>query len=306
MIFDSQYIKDFIMTLKFQEFKSENTLESYNRDLLALFNFCEDKNNSILNELAIFNYIDYLVVEKNLSARSQSRSISSIKKFSSYLLQKKISSVNYADNLELPKKPKDLPKALNHEILNKIINDTSLVDSSEELARTILIVFYATGLRISELINLTISDLEENQGQALRVKGKGSKFRLVPLGSVASEVLTNHISLLKSNPKYKNSDLHYIFPSIKKNKKGEYSNITRQYVYNIIHNLGLKYGVEITPHKLRHSFATELVKNKADLRTVQLMLGHSDIATTQIYTKIADEQAYNSLLLNHPLVKAKT
>lgn len=303
MRFDSNYIQDFIMTLKFQEFKSENTLESYNRDLLALFNFCNDKNNNVLNEKALFDYLNYLVQEKNFSARSQSRVISAVKKFCTFLVQKKITEVNYATNLELPKKPKDLPKALNHEILNKIINDNSLDSNADKLARVILIVFYATGLRISELVNLTISDLEEHDGKALKVKGKGSKMRLVPLGKLAAEVLANHINSLKHDERYKNSDLHFVFPSTKKGKNGAYNAITRQYVYTIIHSLGLQYGVEITPHKLRHSFATELVKNKADLRTVQLMLGHSDLATTQIYTKIADEQAYNALLTNHPLVK---
>ncbi|HAG52204.1 MAG TPA: hypothetical protein DCL21_00255 [Alphaproteobacteria bacterium] len=303
MKFEQDYIQDFIKTLQFQEFKSANTLESYTRDLDAFYGFCKATNDEKLSEKIVFEYLNYIVTKKHFSARSQSRTISCLKKFCNFLVQKNIADLNYATNLELPKKPKDLPKAINHEVLQKIINDNSLAEYSEKLARTILIVFYATGLRISELINLTVSDLEENQAKALKVKGKGGKFRLVPLGTIATEVLTNHLNEIKKDERYANSDLHFIFPSIKKSKDGKYKNVTRQYVYTIIHKLGLKYGIEISPHKLRHSFATELVKNNADLRTVQLMLGHSDLATTQIYTKIADEQAYNALLANHPLAK---
>ena len=303
MIFDKSYIQDFITTLKFQEFKSENTLESYNRDLLAFFNFCEQNYSKNLSQEVVLRYLTHLVEDRCFSARSQSRVISCLKKFCQYLVRKNITSVNFAANLELPKKPKDLPKAINHDILKQIINDELLSIESEKLARTILIVFYATGLRISELIKLTVTDLEENDGKALKVKGKGSKFRLVPLGNLGAEVLANHLNSLKHDDRYKNSDLHYVFASKKKSKNGTYSHITRQYVYKIIHDLGAKYGIDLSPHKLRHSFATELVKNKADLRTVQLMLGHSDLSTTQIYTKIADQQAYNSLLSNHPLAK---
>lgn len=303
MIFEERYIADFITTLKFQEFKSDNTLESYNRDLVSFYNFYTNNNYSNLTEKVIFNYIDFIVNEKFLSARSQSRIISCLKKFCQFLVKKRHTDINFAANLELPKKPKDLPKAINHNVLQKIINDDSNLTETESLARTILIVFYSTGLRISELIKLTVTDLEENNAQALKVKGKGNKFRLVPLGQLATKVITSHINNLKHDERYEKSDLHYIFPSVKKSKDGKYSHITRQYVYTIIHKLGEKYSIDLSPHKLRHSFATELVKNQADLRTVQLMLGHSDLSTTQIYTKVADRQAYNSLLANHPLSK---
>lgn len=301
MKFDQEYIIDFIKTLKFQEFKSINTLQAYERDINGLFNYCKGE----LTEKKVFAYIDYLVTEKYIAPRTQSRIISAIKKFCLFLVQKNYSQVNFASNLELPKKPRDLPKAVNHEILAKII-EHSPANETEKLAKTILVVFYATGLRISELLNLTVSDLEENQGQALKVKGKGNKVRLVPLGAVATEVLTAHLNYIKHDERYSKADLHFIFPSIKKGKNGKFGTISRQYVYKIIHDLGAKFGLNLSPHKLRHSFATELVKNKADLRTVQLMLGHSDLATTQIYTKIADEQAYNSLLQNHPLVKKQS
>ena len=298
MILQQDYLTDFIQTLKFQEFKSVNTLQAYERDINGLFDFCQGE----INEKIIFDYINFLVNEKYIAARSQSRIISAIKKFCLFLVQKNYTQTNFAVNLELPKKPKDLPKAVNHQVLQQIINDDAS-NITEKLAKTILIVFYATGLRISELLNLTISDLEENQAKALKVKGKGNKVRLVPLGEVATEALTNHLNDIKHDDRYKKSDLHYVFPSTKPSKDGKYKAISRQYVYKIIHELGAKYGLDLSPHKLRHSFATELVKNQADLRTVQLMLGHSDLATTQIYTKIADEQAYNALLSNHPLAK---
>lgn len=300
MKLQQEQIVEFIKILKFQEFKSANTIESYNRDINALFEFC----NGELNEKQLFKYIDYLVNVRCFAARSQSRVISSIKKFCLFLVQKNYSQINFAANLELPKKPKDLPKAVNHQVLQEIINH-SPNSQQEKLAKTILIVFYATGLRISELLNLTVSDLEENQAKALKVKGKGNKVRLVPLGEVATEVLTSHLNEIKHDKRYEKSDLHYVFPSTKLSKNGKYKSISRQYVYKIIHDLGFVYGLNLSPHKLRHSFATELVKNKADLRTVQLMLGHADISTTQIYTKIADEQAYNALLSNHPLSKVK-
>jgi integrase/recombinase XerD len=303
MILQQEYLPEFIKLLKFQEFKSVNTLKSYTQDLQGFYNYLEEKHNNQISEKAIFEYIDYLVEVKCFAARTQSRIISSIKKFCLFLVQKNYSKINFASNLELPKKPKDLPKAIDHNILQNIINDTNLATEPEKLARTILIVFYATGLRISELLSLTLSDLENNQAQAIKVKGKGNKERLVPLGVIATEVLTNHLNSIKKNPKYKNADMHYVFPSVQKSKNGKYNAISRQYVYTIIHALGLKYGINLSPHKLRHSFATQLVKNQADLRTVQLMLGHSDLSTTQIYTKIADEQAYNSLLSNHPLAK---
>lgn len=298
MILTQEYLTEFIKVLKFQEFKSVNTLQAYERDINGLLDFCQGE----ITEKIVFDYINFLVNEKYIAPRSQSRIISAIKKFCLFLVQKNYTKTNFAVNLELPKKPKDLPKAVNHQVLQQIINDETS-NATEKLAKTILIVFYATGLRISELLNLTISDLEENQAKALKVKGKGNKVRLVPLGSVATEALTNHLNLIKHDERYEKSDLHYVFPSTKANKNGKYKAISRQYVYKIIHELGAKYGLDLSPHKLRHSFATELVKNQADLRTVQLMLGHSDLATTQIYTKIADEQAYNALLSNHPLAK---
>ncbi|MCP4354640.1 MAG: tyrosine-type recombinase/integrase [Proteobacteria bacterium] len=302
MKLELEYLVSFKKYLKFQEFKSEATIRSYNSDLKALYLYLK-QNNLEFNEDVVFLYVEHLSKDRAFTWRSQSRVISSIKSFCKYLLLKNLASDNFARDVEFPKKGRDLPKAITHNILQKVIEDDSLQGKTAVLARTILIVFYATGLRISELIKLTVSDLEENQGKALKVKGKGGKFRLVPLGEIAAEVLSVHLSEVKNNFKYANSDIHYVFQSVKKNKAGKYGHITRQHVYKLIKSLGIKYGVDITPHSLRHSFATELVKNDADLRTVQLMLGHSDLSTTQIYTKIADSQAYNSLLQNHPLSK---
>lgn len=303
MYFKSDYIQAFKKYLKFQNFKSENTIQAYSSDLFFLLEYCKKKHSNNLSKQIISDYINYIVENRAFSWRSQSRIISSIRSFGEFLYLKGITQNNLSEDLELPKKARDLPKAINHEVLKKIINDKDLDTDSEKLARIILIVFYATGLRISELIKLTVSDLEENQGKALKVRGKGNKTRLVPLGDTASEILANHLRKVRKDRRYINSDMHYIFPSVKKGKDGKYKHLSRQHVYKIIKSLGFKYGINITPHSLRHSFATELVKNKADLRTVQLMLGHSDLATTQIYTKIADEQAYNSLLSNHPLIK---
>lgn len=286
---------------------TKNTVLSYKKDVEDLYchltkfalNLNEVTHDVLVNFIAELN-------KKNLGAKTISRKISTYRQFFSFLISDGLVSENPASNLIMPKKPQSLPKALSVDALNKLIQ-VSVLDNSKEGSRShaMLEILYSTGMRISELVTLEIKSLEtfsdEMEINSLIIKGKGNKERTVILSNAASIALKKYLEkrsrFLKPGMKS-----NWLFPSC--TKDGKVTHITRQRFGQILKELAKSAGIDtniISPHKIRHSFATHMLENGANLRTVQELLGHSDISSTQIYTKISDVKAKKMLLSKHPL-----
>lgn len=280
------FLNEYLSYLKLEKNLSENTIVSYKNDLMSFSNFLEDnkiEDPSNINVNLIVNFFSKL--EKiGLTSSSAARYFSSIKGFLNYLFANEYIRSNPIEKVNPPKLKKSLPGVLSVSEVEKLL---SLPNTEETLGirdKTILEVFYACGLRISELISLKISDLFLNE-EMIRVLGKGSKERIVPIGSSAINwikiYLTKSRPLLQERMKSEN----YLFL----NNHG--AKLSRMGVWKIVMRYVKDSGIEkhVHPHTFRHSFATHLIEGGADLRSVQEMLGHADISTTQIYTHIDRE-----------------
>jgi len=276
----SDLIDQFINYMRIERGVSENTIEAYSRDLRGLADFIKNKGISLkqINIDILTEYINHL--SKRLSRRSLARSISAIRTFFKFLILEGIIHENPARFLEVPKISKTLPGILNEHEIELLLNQPSSSTPIGLRDKAMIELLYATGVRVSELVNLKLSDIDLNVGY-IKVRGKGSKERFVPIGEKAISVLKEYID--KARAKFdKKKGSPYLFL----NNRGK--PFSRQGFWKILKAYARKAGVKkrITPHIIRHSFATHLLKNGADLRSVQMMLGHSDISTTQIYTHI--------------------
>lgn len=256
---------------------SKNTRNSYLYDLkeLALY---YNKNISYLSKEEIQEYLR----QKKISARSKAHYITVFKSFYNFLVKENIIKENPMETIKMPKLEKKLPEYLSVEEVEKILNIKTNT-AYEKRNKAMLEMLYATGMRISELINLTMSNiyLEEN---LVKVMGKGSKERIIPFNDYAKEYLTHYLEYARPELLgIKTSE--YVFIS------SRHSNISRQAFFKTLKNICKENGIQkdVSPHTLRHSFATHMLHNGADLRIVQELLGHSDIATTQIYTHLTNE-----------------
>jgi len=291
------YLQDFINYLWLEKGLSDNTSAAYRRDLNKFANWLQENHATDLSAASkeqIIAYTSYLM-EQKFSARSVARLTSSLRSFYFYLLEQEIIKVNPTLLLESPKKPKLLPKTLSENDVESLINAPDTSDLLGLRDRTMLEVLYACGLRVSELISLNLTQVNLNQGVILAF-GKGRKERLVPLGEEAIIWLERYLKearglLLGS----KISDVLFV------SKLG--SAMTRHNFWHIIKyhakTAGLNYR-HISPHTLRHAFATHLLNHGADLRSVQLLLGHSDLSTTQIYTHVAKARLKELHAKHHP------
>jgi len=278
-------IKNFIQYLKVEKKVSVNTITSYQRDLDDFKSYLikekiEDLSN-IDNDLLV-NYVATLY-DKNLSKSSIARKISCLKSLFKFLYVKDFLTVNKAALLTLPKITKKVPEYLDN---NEIINFLGTFDESTLLNKrnkVMVFLMYYTGTRVSELINIKLSQLFLND-KYLRIKGKGNKERVIPLNDMIIEVLEEY----QANTRRDILDLNYS-DYLFVNEKG--NPITRQGFFKIIkkHCLIANINKNVSPHTLRHSFATHLLNNGVDLRSVQVLLGHSDISTTQIYTHVNND-----------------
>ncbi len=274
----------FLYHLRVERGLAENSIKSYSRDLAKFFNFLEQKSISPLN-VTKDNISEYIAsLHSSLSARSIARNQSALKMFFKFLVSDRKIEDSPARLLESMKLPQRLPEVLTQEEVEKLLAQP---DESNELGqrdKAMLELLYATGLRVSELIDLKIINVN-NEAGFIRTMGKGSKERLVPIGDKARDQILEYISdgrliLLKgeSSP--------FLFLNVRGNS------MSRQGFWKIIKKYGLMAGIrkKITPHGLRHSFASHLLEGGADLRSLQVMLGHADISTTQIYTHITRER----------------
>ena len=295
MNWDSSF-KNFKNYLKLERGLSENSIKSYDFDLSLFKKFLDFNqiNDTPINckTETIKNYL-----RKNLSdkkSRSQARSISALKSFFNYLVFEGLIKESPVSNIESPKIETKLPEVLTEDEVSQLIESIDLSHSFGQRNRTIIEVLYGTGIRVSELVNLKLSNIffKEN---ILKITGKGNKERFVPLGKVAStEIKKYKESRYKLKIDDKFSDILFL------NKYGRC--LTRSMIFKIISDASKSISSEkkISPHTLRHSFATHLLKNGADLRTIQLILGHESITTTEIYTHLDTFHLEEVLKKYHP------
>ncbi|WP_076386311.1 site-specific tyrosine recombinase XerD [Kaistella chaponensis] len=298
----NEKINDFENFLRFERNFSENTLDAYLRDIKKLRDYAEfDLENTGPFEITYENIQEYLfqLSKKKFSERSQARWISSIKSFFKYLVEDEFRADNPTTLLEGPKLGLYLPDTLSFEDVNRII---AVINNDTDLGRRnhcMVEVLYGCGLRVSELIDLTISNINFKESY-LKVEGKGDKSRFVPMASFTSKLIKDYIRDIRSKYKINKKCEDILFL----NSRG--SAMSRVIVFIIIKELTEKAGInkKISPHTFRHSFATHLLQNGADLRYIQEMLGHSSITTTEIYTHLKNEELRDVILNFHPRNKA--
>lgn len=294
----SEKIEDFSNFLKFEKNFSGNTLDAYMRDVRKLESFTlSELDNLSPQNITYENLQEYIYqLSKNkISERSQARAISSIKAFFKFLLEDDYRTDNPATLLEGPKLGLYLPDTLSEEDINRII---TCIDNSTDIGKRnkcILEVLYGCGLRVSELIDLKISNINFKESYIM-VEGKGEKTRLVPLANTTAEFIRSYIHTVRNKTKINKKYEDTLFL----NSRG--TNMSRVIVFIIIKELTQKAGISksISPHTFRHSFATHLLQNGADLRFIQEMLGHSSITTTQVYTHLKTEELRDVILNFHP------
>lgn len=284
--------EEFLRYLLIDKGYSSNTIESYRNDLEKFVKFYSNKNIKDITNEDLKKYIKYLN-EEGLNEKSISRNVSCLKSFYKFLVIEKFITNNVSDSLFLPKIRKALPNILTEEEVLKLL-DIELITPFDYRNKAMLELMYATGLRVSELVKVKLQDIDFND-DIIRTFGKGSKERIIPIGEYAKEYLKKYIEIYRSLLLIKgNSDYVFI------NNHG--SNMTRQGFFKIIKKIAKEKDIksEISPHTLRHSFASHLLKYGADLRTIQELLGHSDISTTQIYTHISHEELKKNYEEYHP------
>ncbi len=291
-------IKDFENFLRFERNFSDNTLDAYLRDVRKLRDYAEfDMDNTGPLTITYENIQEFLFQfsKKKFSERTQARWISSIKAFFRYLVEDEAREDNPATLLEGPKLGLYLPDTLSFDDVNRIIK---VINVSTDLGRRnhcMIEVLYGCGLRVSELIDLKISNINFKESY-LKVEGKGNKSRFVPLAAYTSKLIKEYIRDIRSKYKINKKCEDILFL----NSRG--SSMSRVIVFIIIKELTEKAGInkKISPHTFRHSFATHLLQNGADLRYIQEMLGHSSITTTEIYTHLKNEELRDVILNYHP------
>lgn len=290
--------ENFINYCEYEKGLSSNTLKSYNYEINLYQTYLEDKLSIIdiekVSKEDIESYLKYCYL-KNEDSKTISHKITTIYNFHNYLLREKVIKDNQAEFIDRPKLAKHLPYTLTVKEIDKLL-DIALVTVFDYRDKAMLELMYGTGLRVSELVSLTVYDVDFYNA-FLRIKGKGSKERIVPINNASLKYLKLYLDRRCLLLKKKTSDELFL------NARGE--GISRQGFFKNLKKILAKKGMptNISPHSLRHSFATHLIENGADLRSVQTMLGHSDITTTKIYTHISNEKVTKDYLINHPRAK---
>jgi integrase/recombinase XerD len=291
-----QLLDSFLTYLTIEKGLSKNTLESYGRDVRKFLLFLEEGQIKTIQEIKYENILDFLshFKKQGFSDTTTVRTIVSIKQFFKYLLLEKIIKEDPTSQIRTPKMKKSIPGVISLEDVERVLASPN--ESTPEGIRDLamLEVLYATGIRVSELIWLKLNEVNFEMGFVI-VYGKGSKERIVPIGGQAQEKLRTYMEL--SRPLLlKSRDSKELF--VTRRAKA----MTRQGFWKLIKNYALKAGItkQISPHTMRHSFATHLLERGADLRTIQIMLGHSDISTTQIYTHVENERLKEIHKKYHP------
>ena len=288
-----KYIEKYLDYLKVVKKDSDYTISSYRNDLMELYDFNTDLLN--INEKDVSNYLEYLYSRK-LNRTSISRKISAIKCFYQYLQSERIIKTNHFREVTSPKKEMSLPKYIRNSDIDKLFSCFDKETSLGQRNALILEMLYATGVRIGELINIKINDINRYD-RTIKILGKGKKERLVVYGSYCEEALNLYLENGRIELNKKKSN--YLFL----NKDG--GRLSDRYIRKIINEVVIKCELDyhISPHTLRHTFATDMLNNGADLMTVKELLGHSSINTTGIYTHVSNEQLKKVYAFAHPRSK---
>ena len=290
-------LKDYQIYLLLERGLSENSISSYTYDIQGFIDYIETYNP----QLTITNcqkadtqaYIYHLA--KNINARSQSRQISGLKSFFNFLIFEGYREDSPMDLIDTPKIGRKLPAVLGIKEIDRLLTAIDLSHAQGYRNLTILETLYGSGLRVSELINLKISDLHFDENLLL-ITGKGNKQRLVPLGGVCKQKLKVYLEEVRIHVPIKNEYQDIVFL----NQHGR--QLTRAMIFTIVRQTAANAGMEkkISPHTFRHSFATHLLENGADLRSIQLMMGHENITTTEVYMHLDTQHLSKSLQAFHP------
>lgn len=293
---DNKYIKTYLTSIIVEKGLSKNTAEAYSRDLSIYSTFLSSIKQNIVNatENNLFDYLVFLKKRK-LSVNSTTRNIIALRGFYKYLIQEEIISKSPIDHIDLPKGEKKLPDFLTLKEVELLLKAPDVSSPLGMRDKTMIETLYATGLRVSELIGVSLNSIDMQRG-TVTVLGKGNKERIVPFGDSAinwlNRYLTESRSLILGQ-----KDSKYLFITARGSK------MTRQNYWFILKKYAILVGIDrnrIKPHILRHSFATHLLDRGADLRSLQEMLGHSDISTTQIYTHVTSERLKKTHKEFHP------
>lgn len=295
-----EIIEQFLDVIWMERGLSENTLSAYRTDLKKFFVWLTSSNSDLEADMLINADRDLIVAylsdleSTKISARSRARLLSSLRQFYAYLLREKIIEVDPVALIDSPKLGRSLPKTLTEEDVESLLLAPDVSTPLGLRDRVLFEVLYATGLRVSELVGLKLTQVNLQQG-VIRVTGKGNKERLVPLGEEAINWLHNYLSNTRADL-LKGQVTDAIFVT----KRG--AAMTRQAFWYLIKRYALQANIStvISPHTLRHAFATHLLNHGADLRVVQMLLGHSDLSTTQIYTHVAKARLKSLHSLHHP------
>lgn len=280
-------VDEYLHYLKVERGLSKNTIQSYRRDLSQYLDFLKNSEISAWDRVDRYVVLNFLqcLKEEGKSSATIIRMVSALRKFHQFLRQERITENDPMQHVDTPKKGQKLPKILSVEEVETLIEtpDTTTILGIRD--RAILEVMYATGLRVSELISLKLSDLHLSLG-LIQTIGKGDKERIIPLGDLAIKWIEKYLNESRSSLSYHKEPQPFLF--LNHHGRG----LTRQGIWKNLRQIVKDAGIdkEVTPHTLRHSFATHLLENGADLRVVQELLGHADISTTQIYTHITKQR----------------
>lgn len=289
-----QQLDAFIDHLWLEDGLSKNTLESYRADLTQFAHWLQQQQADLLqaNQAHIQQY---LAIKFPLSKpRSIGRLIASMRRFYRYCLRENLIQIDPSLQIESPKLPRSLPKSLNEQEVEDLLNAPDINQHIGLRDRAMLELLYASGLRVSELVTIKVNEASTQDG-VVRVTGKGSKTRLVPMGEEAADWIVQYLKLARPAILQKRmSDSLFV--------TNRATAMTRQAFWYLIKRYALQAGINkpMSPHVLRHAFATHLLNHGADLRVVQMLLGHSDISTTQIYTHVARERLKSLHSAHHP------
>ncbi len=290
-------LKDYQLYLKIERGLSQNSIDSYSRDIKKLIDYLEKNNTSVSPTKISPEIVQQFIYEiaKHVNARSQSRTISGLRSFFSYLVFEDYRETNPLELIESPKIGRKLPDTLSENEIDSLINAIDLSKPQGERNRAILETLYGCGLRVSELINLKISDLFFDEG-FIKVTGKGNKQRFVPIIPITQKYINIYKNEIRSHISIQTGYEDTLFL----NRRGK--QLTRAMIFTITKQLAEKIGLKknISPHTFRHSFATHLLQNDADLRSIQLMLGHESITTTEIYVHLDKKHLTKVVEKFHP------
>lgn len=293
----TSYIKEYKNYLKIERGLSKNTIENYVFDIEKLIGFLVENNIEVnpiqISEETIQQFV--YAISGKVNARSQSRILSGLKSFFNYLIFEDYRKTTPLELIEVPKIGRKLPDTLSVQEIDLLIAAIDLSKDEGERNRAMLETLYSCGLRVSELVGLKISDLFFEEG-FVKITGKGNKQRFVPIGESTKKYITMYKDLVRSHQNVQKGHEDTLFL----NRRGR--QLTRAMVFTIIKDLALKIGLNkaISPHTFRHSFATHLLENGADLRSIQMMLGHESITTTEVYMHLDRKFLSEVLQSYHP------